>query len=78
MMAIDITALIVALAGAALAYSDWRKTRAEMPGSEGHALEVGEGRARFLAISGVIASLGFALATLFDLTALLIVPLCDR
>lgn len=78
MLAVDVVALMIALAAAGLAYRDWRRTRAEKPGSSDHALEVGEGRARFLALAGIIVSLGFALATLFDLAALSIVPLCTR
>jgi hypothetical protein len=78
MLGVDVTALVIALAAAFLAYRDWRSTKAEKPGSHQHLLKVGEGRARFLALSGTIVSLGFALATGFDLTALLIVPICPR
>ncbi len=78
MLAVDAAALIVAVAAAAIAYRDWRSTTAGKPGSAGHALEIGEGRTRFLALSGIMVSSGFALATIFDLTALLIVPLCSR
>jgi hypothetical protein len=78
MYGVDTAALLVALAAAFLAYRDWRSTKAEKPGSHHHLLEVGEGRARFLALSGIIVSLGFALATIFDVLALLIVPLCEH
>ena len=78
MLAVDIAALLVALAAGCIAYSDWRLTRREKPGTRVDALEIGEGRARFLALLGIIVSLGFGLAILFDLTALLIVPYCSR
>jgi hypothetical protein len=41
-------------------------------------VDIGEGRARFVSLCGVIVSLGFAVATLFDLTALAVVPFCGR
>ena len=78
MLGVDMAALLVALAVAVLSYRDWKATKTEKPGSHSHLLEVGEGRARFLALSGMIVSLGFALATGFDLVALLIVPICER
>jgi hypothetical protein len=78
MLGVDVAALLVALALAFLAYRDWRSTKAEKPGSHHHLLQLGEERARFLALSGVIVSAGFALATVFDLIALLIVPACER
>jgi hypothetical protein len=78
MFGVDVAALLIALAMAFLSYRDWKTTNAEKPGSHHHLLEVGEGRARFLALSGTIVSLGFALATGFDLIALLIVPICER
>jgi len=78
MLGVDVAALLVALAMAFLSYRDWKAAKTEKPGSHHHLLEVGEGRARFLALSGTIVSLGFALATGFDLIALLIVPICER
>jgi hypothetical protein len=78
MLGVDMAALFIALALAFLSYRDWQATKTEKPGSHHHLLEVGEGRARFLALSGTIVSLGFALATGFDLIALLIVPICER
>jgi hypothetical protein len=78
MLAIDIAALLGALVASYIAYHDWRMTGHEKPGTPADALEIGEGRARFLALLGVIVSLGFGLAILFDLTALFIVPYCSR
>lgn len=75
-LAINLVAIVIALAATALCYRDWRLTRGEHPGASEHALEAGEGRTRFLALVGVMSGLGFAAAALFDTVALLGVPLC--
>ena len=61
-----------------IAYRDWQGTRMEKPGAVGQVLEIADGRARFLSLSGIILSLGFAVAVLFDLVTLFIVPVCRR
>jgi hypothetical protein len=76
LMTINLVCLLLALAGAAMSFSHWRRTRGEKPGGGEHALEVGEGRTRFLAACGVLMSLGFAVAVAFDTTAILSVPTC--
>lgn len=73
---INIVAACLALAGAALSYQHWRATRAEHAGSALNAVEVGEGRSRFLALWGVMTGSGFFLAILFNTLALFMVPQC--
>ncbi|HEY7986429.1 MAG TPA: hypothetical protein VIE17_05875 [Methylophilaceae bacterium] len=67
---------IVTLAAGAAAVNSWLKTRHELEGSAHHILEVGEGRSRFLAISGLLTSAGFIIAFLFFSSTLLIAPVC--
>lgn len=69
-------ALAVALAGAATAYRSWAATDAEAHGDTEDLVEAGRGRTRFLALWGLMTSLGFAVAILFSLTGPLVVPLC--
>jgi hypothetical protein len=76
LLGIDLFALALAFIAALIAYRSWRVARAEAQGDSGHLLEVGEGRTRFLALWGLMTSLGFAVAVAFDLVGLLVVPLC--
>jgi hypothetical protein len=73
MVAIDGVALLTAAAGAAMSLRHWRITREE---AGGRMFAVAEGRARFLAVWGMLTGSGFILAILIDLIALLLVPLC--
>lgn len=75
-LAINIAAAILALAGAAISYWHWQASRDEHHGSVGHAVEAGEGRTRFLAVWGVMTGLGFFAAIMFDTVAFLMVPQC--
>jgi hypothetical protein len=62
--------------GAAVAYRSWQATRHENDGHTGHVLETGRGRTRFLGLLGMMTSLGFVAAVLFDTVVLFTVPLC--
>ena len=68
--------LVIALLGLLTAFVHWRRTRGEKAGGAHHALEVGEGRTRFMAVCGMLSGFGFALAILFDTPAWLAVPAC--
>ena len=74
--AINGACLMVAIVSGVIALIHWRRTRGERGGGATQALEIGEGRTRFLAICGMLSSFGFALAILFDTPALLAVPAC--
>jgi hypothetical protein len=76
LLAVNLLALVVALLAMATAYRTWRLTREEHPGEAGHAMEVGEGRTRFMGLVGIYTSGGFVLAVLFDTVTLFVVPLC--
>lgn len=71
--ALCIAAVAVALFSARRA---WRMSRAEHAGEEGDAVEVGEGRTRFLAIVGVLSGAIFIAALVFDIPVLLAVTTC--
>ena len=68
----------VALSGAWMGWRDGRRVVGEHPGSSHVLLEVGEGRTRFVAICGVLTSLGFALAIAFTTATSLAASLCAR
>lgn len=76
-LAINISALLLALVATGVSRQGWSKTRAEDPGSSHHAIEIGEGRARFLALCGMMTGLGFAGAILLNTIALFMVPQCS-
>jgi hypothetical protein len=76
LLALNIACLVLAFVGLAVSAICWRRTRGEKPGEAEHLLHVGEGRTRFLAACGVLTSLGFALAILFDTAAVVAVPSC--
>ncbi len=69
-------ALIVSGAAGYVAYSAWAATSGDDEESHYSVVEVGEGRTRFLAMVGMVFSGGFFAASIFDVIALLMVPLC--
>ncbi len=76
LLALNLIAIVVALAAAWAAWRIWQATRHEDPGASGEVLEAGEGRTRFLGLVGIMTGLGFFLATVFDTVALFVVPQC--
>jgi hypothetical protein len=76
LLVIDIAALIVALAAIFVSYRIWHKARDERQGDAGALAEIGEGRTRFFALWGMVGGGAFAMAILFDLIAVLVLPLC--
>ena len=76
LLGVGMLALVVGLAGLTASWRSLRRTADEHRGATGELLEVGEGRTRFLAIWGVLAGGAFSTAILFELMALLLVPVC--
>ncbi len=76
LLVVEMLAMIVAVAGAVVAWRLWRATREEVEGDAEDMIEAGKGRTRFLSLWGLMTSLGFAGAILFSLVGLLVVPLC--
>ncbi len=77
MLAINVVALVIALAALGVSWWAWCATRVEHRGGSGHLLEVEEGRSRFLAACGSMAGAGFFVATVFNTAALIWVPQCN-
>ena len=78
LVAFDAIAVAAALTAFAVSYANWRATREEKVGGHAYALEAGEGRARFLALWGLLSSSCFLMAILFTAYASLTVPLCVK
>jgi len=76
LIALNLCCLVAALSGAALSWTHWRKTRGEKTGDVHSALSIGEGRTRFISAIGVLSSLGFSLAILFNTAEPFIIPAC--
>jgi hypothetical protein len=74
---VNLVAALLAIAGGIISLRLWRESRHEHPGTASHAVEVGEGRTRFLALWGVMTGFGFLAAILFDTIALFLVPRCS-
>jgi hypothetical protein len=73
LLGMSIAAFVLAIAAALVAWRSWQRTSDETPGSA----HSGEGRTRFMAMSGLICSGLFLLALLFTLAAILLVPVCS-
>ncbi len=68
--------LLVGLAAGFTAYRAWRRTRLVQSDAEEYQLEIGEGRVRFMALSGVIMSSIFLLNLVMNASVLFMVPPC--
>jgi hypothetical protein len=77
-VAMNLIAIVVAAVAASIACRSWQATRDEDDGRASHLVEVGEGRTRFLALWGMLTSVGFLVAMIFASLAILLVPLCGR
>jgi hypothetical protein len=78
LVAFDAVALIVALTAALVSFASWRAVRAEQRSGHYLALEIGEGRTRFLALWGIMSSVCFLGAIVFHSLASVMAPLCVR
>jgi hypothetical protein len=76
LLAINIAAILVALAAAVVSLRVWRATSKDHPPIDYEFLPPPVGRTRFLAICGTLTGFGFTAATIFNLVALLVVPTC--
>lgn len=73
---VSVVTLVVSAAAGYVAYSAWVATSGDDQESHYSVVEVGEGRTRFLALVGMVFSGGFFAASIFDVLALFMVPLC--
>lgn len=68
--------ILVALVCTLVAWRSWKQTRDEKSGKESALMEAGEGRSRFMAMSGLLASGAFFLALIFTTIVLFMVKPC--
>lgn len=76
LLGICVAGIALALAGGVVAWRSWQRTRHEQPDSAHQLLDRGEGRTRFMGMSGMIVSALFMIALAFGTAAFLMVPLC--
>ncbi|MBW0004466.1 MAG: hypothetical protein JO216_13355 [Hyphomicrobiales bacterium] len=72
----DVAGMVIGLAGALVAWRNWKLTSQELAETGPPLAEIGEGRTRFLAMWGVLIGIGFSAATLFDFVGLWVLPIC--
>ena len=77
MLVMDLIAIVIAAVAGGIALRDWRRTYDEQAGSQGHLLDAGEGRTRFLTMWGIMTSLAFIVGLIFSITMLFLVPICN-
>lgn len=71
-------AIAAALAGGIVSWLSWRAVRNEKEGGRRHAIDIGDGRARFMALWGIMSSVWFLGAIIFATIASITVPLCPQ
>lgn len=76
LVVMTVVALLIAAAAGVTAWRSWKATHHEEGGKEEEALEVGEGRTRFMALSGMLLSVLFGLAVFFSGLSPFVVPAC--
>jgi hypothetical protein len=76
--AFDAIAIMAALAGGIVSYSCWHAVKEEKAGGQHHAIDAGEGRARFMALWGLFSSLCFLIGIVFATIGSIEAPLCLR
>ena len=86
LFAISIVAIAAGVAALAVSFSSWRRTNNEhqeksgtaacQHGDSAAALETGEGRTRFMALSGVLTSIVFLIVILAHTAAIFVVTPC--
>jgi len=73
---IDVVAIAIGIAAGLVAWRTWQRTQQEAGAGAHTLIDAGEGRTRFLALCGVLASAGFLLALVFASVGLIVVPAC--
>jgi hypothetical protein len=76
LLAFDAVALIACAAGGLVSWRAWRCSTHDKARNHRHVLHTGEGRDRFLALWGIMSSLWFFAAILFNVIASVMVPPC--
>lgn len=74
--AVEAIAVVACIAAGLVAFASWRKSRHEKPGDAHQLLGNGDGRTRFIAMAGIMASLLFLVGTALAALNLVGVPPC--
>ncbi len=77
LMALSAIAIVLGISGVIVSWRCWNRTRREKPGSGEALLSAGDGRTRFLAMSGVLVSALFVVTVVFETIVLALAPLCQ-
>lgn len=72
LLAMSFVALVLGILAGMVSWHSWKRTRDEKPGSA----HGGEGRARFMALCGLLSSGLFLVALVFTILVVFMVPLC--
>ena len=75
---ISVAGIVIAIVGGLVAWRSWQHTREERPGSAHQLIASGDGRTRFMAMCGMLASAVFLIALVFGTAALFLVPPCGN
>jgi len=75
---VTLVTVLIALAGLLVSIRNWRRTRGEDRGSGHHLLEMGRGRTRFMAMWGMLVSIGFLVGFVFLILDMVTAPLCGK
>ncbi len=73
---LNLACLAVVVASGVFCRIAWNRVAGEKAGGPEAALTIGDGRTRFIAVCGMLSSVGFALAVLFNTVEPLLVPGC--
>lgn len=76
LLAISCASIALTIAGGLMSWRNLRRTKHEAEGSVHHLLAIGEGRTRFMAMFGILASFLFGVGIIFATAAMMVVPLC--
>lgn len=73
---VSVALWLLLLVGCAIAWANWKATRAHSDATSDDIIQSGDGRPRFMALCGVVVSGLFAIVLLFTSVGILWVPSC--
>lgn len=76
LLVLSVAAIIVSVAAGLVSIRNWRRTSSESGGGTHWALDTGEGRTRFMAVSSLMTSAVFLLAIILDVVAVVTIRPC--
>lgn len=76
LIVVELVCLAATIASGLMSRRQWRRVRLEKQDSEHAHLTLGEGRTRFIALTGMLTSGVFAVAILFNLLEPILIPIC--